>query len=66
MEELFIAPSPPWYHSSGVACSPDNTFVYFHKNEIIIFSETGPDVPPKIDVIYNAHSKQYVHIYALN
>lgn len=56
---LTIPPSPNWYESSILTCSPDNTLIYGARNDIVLVKHsTCSNIPAEVQIIPRAHSQK--------
>lgn len=66
MSSLVIPPSPNWYETSILACSPDNTLIYGSRNDIVILENSeNYGSPAEVKIISRAHAQKYV-VYKSN
>ncbi|KAG5877680.1 hypothetical protein JTB14_003835 [Gonioctena quinquepunctata] len=62
MNTLTIPPSPSWYQTSIVACSPDNTLVYGSRNDLVIIENSESQEAAVIRIISRAHSLKILSV----
>lgn len=58
MTSLVIPPSPNWYESSILTCSPDNTLIYGSRSDIVILKYLKNDTPTGVKIIPMAHTQK--------